>query len=361
MRQYVIKVYAACAIIASPGLAGAAGAQEAGGNAADRIPLVKVVTAEPVPGFQTRTFFGRVRARETVDLSFEVGGALKMLDAVEGDRVARGSVLARLDQAPFERALERAEIADRQAERRLERAASLMRTGAGSRVRFEDAESERDLAAVALREARDNLEDATLLAPFDSLVAERLTPNFSNVELGEPVLRLHDMSEIQVELELPERLLARVGDPATIRFSTRLPDRSEDVALRFVEFHAQTGRVSQSYAVTLAFPPIESAFLVPGASVVVSASMPMTSPGLALPASAIFSGPDRTASVLVLEPSDTMHATLRRQPVEVHSETGTRFTVTGLAEGTEVVAVGGHLLRDGQSVRRYTNLIVGER
>ncbi|MEM1046841.1 MAG: efflux RND transporter periplasmic adaptor subunit [Pseudomonadota bacterium] len=357
----MVKVYAACAIIASPGLSGAAFAEEAGGDPADRIPLVKVVTAHSVPDVQARTFFGRVRARETVDLSFEVGGSLQMLDAVEGDRVAQGSVLARLDQAPFERALERAEIADRQAQRRLKRAASLMRTGAGSRVRFEDAESERDLAAVALREARDNLEDATLVAPFDSLVSERLTPNFSNVELGEPVLRLHDMSQIQVELELPERLLARVGDPSRIRFSTRLPDRPEDVALRFVEFHAQTDRVSQSYAVTLAFPAIDSVFLVPGASVVVSASMPVTSPGLALPASAILSGPDRTASVLVLESSDATRAVLRRHPVEVHSETGTRLTVTGLSEGAEVVAVGGHLLRDGQTVRRYTNLIVGER
>ena len=361
MRQSLIQVYAAYAAIASLLSVSGATAQEQSGPQADQIPFVKVVTAEPAADFRNRSFFGRVRARETVDLSFQVDGALEVLDAIEGDRVTRGRVLAQLDQAPFKRAVERAEVTLRQANRNFERASALMPTSAGSRVRLEDAETNRDLAAVALREARDDLEDATILAPFDGLVAERLIANFSNIEPGQPIIRLHDMSEIRVELELPERLLTQVGDPSKVRFATQLPDRDNAVDLRFVEFHAQTDRIGQSYTITLAFPDTDSAFLVPGASVAVAASVPAASAGFVLPASAILSGPSRDASVLVLERSEEALAILRRKPVEVHSKTGTRLIVTGLSQGAEVVAVGGHLLREGQMVRRYSNLVVEER
>jgi len=369
MGQGLSKMYAALAAVASLLSAGSVAADDGSGVPGDNIPAVKVVTAKSAAAFQTRSFFGRVRARETVDLSFEVGGRLEVLDAVEGDRVAAGSLLARLDQAPFKRTVERAEVTLRQESRRFDRAAKLMQSSAGSRVRLEDAETTRDLAAVALREARDDLEDATILAPFDGLVAERLTPNFTNVDAGRPILRLHDMSEVRVELDLPERLLIRTGDPSRIRFTVRLPDRDDPVVLRFVEFHAQTGRVGQSYIVTLAFPDAKSVFLVPGASVTVHAQVPSPAAGLVLPVSALLIGPERDASVLVLEAAADDSAgevapglaTLRRQPVEVRSETGTSLFVTGLAEGAEVVAVGGHLLRAGQQVRRYTRLVVEER
>ena len=324
------------------------------------IPAVRVLIAEPAPTVQARRFFGRVRARETVDLSFEVGGYMQVLNATEGQRVAEGSLLAALDAAPFERAVERAELALLQAEREFQRARVLAARDAVSEVRAEDAETARDLAAIALREAQDDLTDASVTAPFNGLVATRLSANFTNVSPGEPILRLHDMSQVRVEFDLPERLLPQVGDPASVVFSTELPDSDGPVSLTFVEFHAETDRIGQSYTVTLAFSGIDSAFLVPGASVTVTAQVPAEGRGIVLPASAIVAGPDRSAAVMVVEGSGDGPATVRRHPVDVRSETGTGFRIRGLPAGAEVVSVGGHLLRDGQVVRRYVGLTVEE-
>ncbi len=324
------------------------------------IPAVRVLTAEPAPAVQVRRFFGRVQARETVDLSFEVGGYMQVLEATEGQRVALGSLLAALDAAPFERAVERAELGLLQAEREFERARVLAARDAVSQVRAEDAETDRDLAAVALREAQDDLTDASITAPFDGLVATRLTANFTNVSPGQPILRLHDMSEVRVEFDLPERLLLQVRNPASVAFFTELPDSDGPVPLTFVEFHAETDRIGQSYTVTLAFAGIDSAFLVPGASVMITAEVPTEGRGIVLPASAIIAGADRTAAVMVVEGGGDGPATVRRHPVGVRSETGTGFRIEGLPSGAEVVAVGGHLLRDGQIVRRYSGLTVEE-
>ncbi len=338
----------------------AVAAQDTGQSMQEPIPAVRVLTAEPAPTVQARRFFGRVRARETVDLSFEVGGYMQVLDAIEGQRVAGGSLLAALDAAPFERAVERAQLALLQAEREFERARVLAARDAVSQVRAEDAGTDRDLAAVALREAQDDLADASVTAPFDGLVATRLTANFTNVSPGQPILRLHDMSEVRVEFDLPERLLSQVGDPASVAFFTELPDSDGPVPLTFVEFHAETDRIGQSYTVTLAFSEIDSAFLVPGASVMITAEVPTDVRGIVLPASAIVIGADRSAAVMVVEDGGDGPATVRRHPVSVRSETGTGFRIEGLPAGAEVVAIGGHRLREGQAVRRYGGLTVEE-
>jgi multidrug efflux pump subunit AcrA (membrane-fusion protein) len=79
----------------------------------------------------------------------------------------------------------------------------LAESASGATIRTEDAETTRDLAEIALRAARAALADATLTAPFDALVAARLIPPQSIVEPGQPLIRLHDMSEVRVEIDLP--------------------------------------------------------------------------------------------------------------------------------------------------------------
>jgi RND family efflux transporter MFP subunit len=319
-------------------------------------PAVRTVVVEAPAETETRQFFGQVRARETVDLSFKVAGTMTLLVPEEGQRVARGEVLAELDLDPFRRALERAELQFEMARREADRAALLAERQAGAAARAEDAATARDLAEVALRDARAALADATLRAPFDGLVAARITPAFSAVAPGQPVLRLHDLSELRVEIAVPEQLFQRIGGLAPVAFAAELPGGGE-APLRLVAFQPDTDRIGQSYRVTLAF---ETAVpLLPGASVTVRATIPTPARGVEVPASALVAGNARDASVLVLVPQGDAFV-LRRQPVTVVTGTGSRFAVEGLPPGAEIVAAGAHRLREGQTVRRYTGLTRSE-
>ena len=154
------------------------------------IRAVKLVSPEPASAALERSFFGQIVAFETVDLSFEIGGRLTELNAVEGDFLAKDTVIAALDLGPLERAAERARLNLQQADRDLERAQTLAATNTVADVQAENARTARNLADVALREAEEALTDATLHAPFNALVASRLAPNFSNVSAGQPIVRL---------------------------------------------------------------------------------------------------------------------------------------------------------------------------
>lgn len=320
------------------------------------LPAVRTFVIEAPSATVSRQFFGQVRARETVDLSFDVGGTMTLLAPEEGQRVARGDVLAQLDLDPYVRAVERAELSLEMATREAARATTLAERQVGAASRAEDAATARDMADVSLRDARAALADATLRAPFDGLVAVRITPAFSAVSPGQPVLRVHDMSEVRVEIALPEQLFHQIGALEQIDFTADLPGGG-DAALRLVAFQPDTDRVGQSYRVTLAF--VDAVDVLPGASVKVRATIPAPSQGVQVPASALIAGNARDASVLVLVPQDDAFV-LRRQIVTVIAGAGSRFSVEGLSAGSEIVAAGAHLLRDGQTVRRFTGLTTSE-
>lgn len=324
------------------------------------VPAVRLVEPRSTAAENVRRFFGRIAARETVPLSFEVGGRLVEFPVLEGARVEAGDVVARLDPDPFARAVERAELALTQAERERERARRLAESNVASAVRAEDAQTARDLADVALRDAREALADSVLTAPFDGIVAERVAETFSNVEPGRPILRLHDMSEVRVEIEIPERVLLRAGDPDAIAFTGLMPgDRR--VPLRLVEFEVQTGRVGQSFRVALALPADAAEGMIPGATMTVLAALPALEASEVVPMGAILARSGDAFEVMVFRPSDDGRGTVERREVRVSAGRGTAFEVEGLAPAERIVAAGGHLLSDGQEVRVYDGLTVEER
>ncbi|MFN3278993.1 MAG: efflux RND transporter periplasmic adaptor subunit [Paracoccus hibiscisoli] len=318
-------------------------------------PLVKTITVGDSGLERVRRFPARIAARETVDLAFEVGGLLDHLGPAGADPVRKGDVLAQLDLAPLERAAERARLGLTQAERTIDRLTELAGRNAAPRVQLDDAATARDLAIVTLADAERNLRAATLRAPFDGIVARRIGTPFSVIEPGQPVLRVHDLSEVRAQIELPERILTASNRLADVLFSAQLPGAAGTVQLELAEFAAETSDAAQSYLVSLRVPAPHAAGLIPGMRITVTMTERQPDGGLVLPASAVVFAPDRSALVYAVEPEgDALR--LRAVPVRLASGNGTALTVLGLEPGTEIVEVGGHMLHDGALVRRYLDL-----
>lgn len=305
----------------------------------------------------TRQFFGQVAALETVDLSFEVGGYIETLEAPEGASIEEGTVLARLDIAPFARAVERSRLALAQAERDLIRAQQLATRNVTSEVQAENLQTARDLADVALREAEAALADAAIIAPFKGIVADRLGTEFTTIQPGQPILRLHNMSETRVEFELPERLLAQIGDPSVVTFEGHLAGLSDPIPLAFREYRAETAQIGQSYTLSLAAELAADQLLLPGRTIRVHASIDRPTNGIIVPQTAITTRADGQTVVVALDGNGPIF-TARHVPVSVASTNGAEFIVTGLPAETEIVTIGAHLVPDGAAVKRFVGLTV---
>lgn len=324
------------------------------------IPSVRLLEIDEQSQRLTRSFFGRVSARETVELSFEVGGRLIEFSVREGTRLAKGEVVARVDPAIYERAVKRADLSMKQALREQKRAERLAETKVGPIVRAQDAATAADLASVALGDARDNLEDTKLVSPFDALVSRRIGKEFSNITAGQPIVSLHDMSEVRVEIDVPERVFLSVQDPTQIQFVGELPG-GETTSLSLAEFEAQTSAIGQSFRVALVIPEDHAEGLIPGASMTVHATQPTELKGTVLPPSAILSSADRRFEVMVFNPTDSNLGIVEKREIELGAPAGTTFRAFGLKDGEQVVSSGAHLLAEGQTVRKYNGLVVEEK
>lgn len=315
---------------------------------------VKIITAEAGGGLVKRQFFGHVVARETVDLAFQVGGQLVEFPVIEGAEIKEGALVAQLDLESFELALNQARLQKDQADRKLSRLKKLSAT-AVSQVAIDDATTQAALAEIAVKDAEYALKHATLAAPFDALVAARNVANFTTISPGTPVVRLHDMSEVRIEVDVPEILFLQFEAATDVQILAKFPSSDEMFDLTLREFNAETSKVGQSYRVTMGMTPPDDLRILPGASATVIATFKGDTQGaIVLPKTAVFADPTGTPSVLTFSPNGASEGTLKLQNVEVAHAAGDGILVTsGLEAGSEVVAVGGSALKDGQRVRRF--------
>jgi HlyD family secretion protein len=147
--------------------------------------------------------YGNVDIRD-VALGFRVAGRIAEMRFEEGDTVKQGTVLAVLDNTPYNEALEvaKAQLAETEsflvnAEKSYTRRAELVKTGGVSRSDFDESLAVRDqaVARVAtakarLEQAQTQLEDTRILAPCDGTLLTRVSEPGSIVAIGATVYTL---------------------------------------------------------------------------------------------------------------------------------------------------------------------------
>ncbi len=315
--------------------------------------LAKVISVNADAAGATRQFFGHVVAKETVDLAFQVGGQIVDLPVTEGARVESGSLIAALDVEPFELALDQAQVQYDQALRTFERLEQLQ-GGAVSQVSVDDAQTQVQIAQIALRDAERSLRNAQLTAPFVALVASRNVANFSTISAGTPVVRLHDMSDLRIEIDVPEILFQQAGQNPNITLTAKFPASDAFFPLAVREYNAETSDIGQTYTITLGMEPPENLVVLPGSSVTVFAQIMAQAEVIHVPNSAIINANDGSTQVMVFTPTSDDEGTVEIVPVTIEPDTSGRVTVvSGLGADQEIIASGANMLEDGETVRRF--------
>lgn len=305
-------------------------------------------------GLIERRFAGRVAAVQTVDLSFQVAGKLVELPVLESQQVKEGDLIARLDTTDYDRALREATFRVEQIKRELDRLETLRDRSVISQSTFDQQQNSYDLAQEAVKEARQNLEYTSLKAPFDGIVSNRLIDNFTTVSVGTPVVRMHDVSEIQVDINVAEALFGRVTESDVVSMEAKFPAYGDRMfPLEYREHSSQVDPVTQTYRITLGMPREGAEQLFPGmtASVIIKVLPKGLELGeqLLVPTGAVAVDGDGKAFVFRFA-EDT--GQVAKQPVEIGTVSGNYIPVrSGLEPNDQIVSAGVAYLSDGQTVR----------
>ncbi|MEP0156561.1 efflux RND transporter periplasmic adaptor subunit [Pseudophaeobacter sp.] len=314
---------------------------------------VKLMTTQSGTRLLERQFFGQVAAKQTVDLAFQVPGQVMRFPVAEGYIVPQGQLIAELDLEPFELNLEQARLQKEQADRTVSRLEQLK--GTVSAVSIEDAQTQAGLAQVALRNAEYELRHATLNAPFEALVSTREVENFTTVAAGAPIVRLHDMSELHIEVDVPEVLFQRADRGDNVETIAIFPGSDESFPLQILEFTAEASNIGQTFRVTFSMQPPEGRQILPGASASVRVKVDTGEQGILVPSTAIVTTPEGDTGVMVFTPKGGETGEVTWVKVELVATQHGDFAISsGLQGGEEIVSTGGSALIDGQKVRRFS-------
>jgi RND family efflux transporter MFP subunit len=227
-------------------------------------------------------------------------------------------------------------------------------------ARLEDLEAKRaEIKALkaAVENAQNQLDYTVLKAPFDGTVAAKYVHNFQTVQAKQPIVRLLDVSKIEVTVQVPESLigLAPRVKKATCRFDA-FPGR-EFVVAQITKIGSEASQTTRTYPVTVVVDQPEDVQILPGMAAIVRAEPPEdeTEPGeeIVVPPSAVFtdrSGQDGQQSCVWIVGEDG--GKVARRAVTTGELTPVGIAIAeGLKAGEWVVTAGVHSLRDGQQVR----------
>jgi RND family efflux transporter MFP subunit len=193
--------------------------------------VVREAIVEPVLGT------GTIAAHKTTDVGPRVSGIIEVIHVAVGDRVEEGDPLFRTRPVDYEIRVREAESALRlaranaqKAERDLERIRTLHGEDVASderldavRTAHEIAAAQREQAEAALAQARQNLADTTVRAPYRGVITRRFVDEGAMLStmmtMGNAVVQIMKMDIVEAIVQLPEAHLARVhlGTPGVVR------------------------------------------------------------------------------------------------------------------------------------------------
>ena len=318
--------------------------------------LVRVVEIGSSSGADP-AFTGVVSARVQSNLGFRIPGKITSRLVDTGQFVRAGQPLMTIDRTDYAHAITaRAETVAAAKAKAVQAAADearyrpLVRSGAVSASIYDQIKAASDaaqaeLAAATAQEqvARDEGGYSQLFADAGGIVIETLAEPGQVVMAGQTVVKLAHSGPREAAVNLPETLRPALGSTAyaTLYGSTmRVP-----VRLRQISGAAdpQTRTFEARYVLegAAANAPL-------GATVTVHLSNSVGIDMLQVPVAAVVDQ-GKGPGIWVLNPSTS---TVSFQPVQVRQLGEELATVSGnLHPGQQVVALGVHLLRDGQRVR----------
>jgi membrane fusion protein (multidrug efflux system) len=176
---------------------------------------------------QTITAVGSLRSDESISVRPEVAGRISAIAFQEGQRVAKGATLVRLDPAINAAEVQQARANLKLAQSKYERAVDLAQRNFISGQAKDEAENNLRVAeaAVALADAR--LAKTEIKAPFAGIIGLRVISVGDYVKEGADVVNLESIDPLKVDFRVPENYLAQlsVGQTLTVTLDA-LPGKS---------------------------------------------------------------------------------------------------------------------------------------
>lgn len=309
--------------------------------------LVRTVAVVPAPDHETLSVSGTLVSEKEARLSFKTGGIIQDMLVKEGDAVAKGQLLARLNLTEIDAQVAQAQEGLNKAKRDLDRAKDLFAQSVATQEQLDNANTAFQLATRSFEIAQYNRGYSEIRAPETGIVLRRLMNEGELASPGVPVFQFggSGSSDWVLRCGVSDKVWARLkrGDTAQVSLDA-YPGEAFTGTLTRLSQGADAG--SGLYQVDLRLKPGARPFasgLFGRGEIRVAA----VGKGLAVPIDSLVRGQGDQARVFV-----NVGSRADERVVRVVAWTDTTAVVVGnLGAGMRVVVDGAQWLAPGTPLR----------
>lgn len=183
-------------------------------NSEQQINIIKPVKLYEVPHIDSNSydaFLAEVDAGSRAQLSFKVAGVIEKLQVRDGQKVKKGEVLVSLDPTDYQLAVDARQTQYDLVKTRFSRSKKLHDKKLLSTDTFEQSETAFKAASANLKEAKVDLQDSKLKAPFDGLVSLSFVKEHQFVAAKTAILNIINNDKLDINISLPVPYVDALG------------------------------------------------------------------------------------------------------------------------------------------------------
>lgn len=306
---------------------------------------VKIDTVKSSTHQEILQFPAKIKASQEVNMAFKVNGTLQRLYVAEGQYIKQGELIAQMDSRDYELQLQAVEPEYFGIKAEAERVFALYADSVATPSDYDKARYGLQQITAKYENAKNQLADTKIYAPFDCFVKTCLFDPPTVVSAGMPIMTVLSSEMPEVEIYVPASTLYRLEDINS--FTLKLDFHDEPITLKRISV-SPNANANQLYAIRLALPLSTKIKPTIGMSAMVNVAFNNQSTSkVTIPASAIFSRDDESYVWIykdgVVEPCKITISSLHLD--------GSATITEGLVYGDIIVTAGVKNLKNNQKVK----------
>ncbi|APQ17544.1 efflux RND transporter periplasmic adaptor subunit [Maribacter hydrothermalis] len=318
----------------------------------EKLPLVNTLTVNKEVFNHYLELQGDVSTKQNVLIYPEMAGTLQKVYVKEGDKVAKGQLLATIDDGGMSNQLSQLKSQAALAKTTFERQERLWNQNIGSEIQYLQAKTNYEAAENMVSQTQSQLGKSSIRAPFSGIIDNVIKDQGTVVAPGpgSEVFRIVNLSDMYIAVEVPETYLGSVvkGKEALIYF----PVLGDSVMAQVRETGNFINPSNRSFEIEIPVSNKEGK-IKPNLTAKVNINDYTSEHAILIPTSIISENAEGEQYVFVAEePNPEGEALVKRTIITTGKTQGAKIEVlTGLADGNHLIKEGARSVKDGQKVK----------
>lgn len=290
------------------------------------------------------SYSGVIEESKGTMLSFKVPGTIMNLNVTEGQKVAKGQLIATLSDASLQSNLEIAKAALATTQDTYNRIKQLHDAKSITDMRWVEVENSLKAAQSSYDIARNALEDTKLYAPFSGIISQKFADAGSNTAPAMPVVKLVEISPVKASISVAEGDIAKFTPGTKAQITIDAAD-ALTIEGTMAERGVAADPLSRTYNVKF-LADNSDARLLPGMLCTVSVEQPEPSQAVVIPVDAVLLDSSNRSFVWLAKDGKAVKRIITLGAYT----TGGVIARSGLAAGDSLIVGGQQKISEGMEV-----------